>query len=133
MAQIIEALVGHPAGKGTVADDGDDVAVRVIAAPNRGGQAVGVAKRRRRVAVLDPVVHGLGSRRVAREPFGLAQRGEHFTPAGNELVHVGLVARVPDDVVPRRTEYPVQRQRQFDDTRGCSRGGRCSRMTPRAR
>ena len=39
----------------------------------RDGQAVGVADDRGRVAVLDPVVLGLGPARVAREPAGLAQ------------------------------------------------------------
>ena len=115
MAQIVEPLVGHAAGKGAVADDGHDVAARVGAALHRGGQAVGVTEGGRGVAVLDPVVHRLRSGRVARQPVGLAQRSEHLPPAGHQLVHVGLVAGVPDEVVAGRIEDPVQRQGQLDD------------------
>ena len=47
------------------------LAVRLL----RGGEAVGVAEDGRGVAVLDPVVLGLGAARVARQPAGLAERG----------------------------------------------------------
>ena len=71
------------------------------------GQAVGVRQRRRGVAVLDQVVLGLGAARVARQAALLAQRLERLAAAaGDELVHVRLVAGVPQDLVARASRRP---------------------------
>jgi hypothetical protein len=83
---------------------------------DRRGDAVGVAEDGRGVAVLDPVVLGLGPVRVARQPVRLAKGGEALGPAGDDLVDVGLVTRVPEDPVARRVEDPVQGERHLDDT-----------------
>ena len=64
-------------------------------------------------ALVD-VVLGLGPGRVAGQPAGLAQLCEPGGPAGDDLVHVRLVAGVPDDPVPRRVEDPVQRECELD-------------------
>ncbi len=66
----------------------------------------------RRPAPL-PVRDGLGPARVAGEPALLAERAEVLA-AGEELVHVGLVAGVEDDPVARGVEDPVDGQRQLD-------------------
>ena len=79
------------------------------------GEAVGVAEDRRRVAVLDPVVLGLGPAGVARQPAGLAELVEAVAPAGDELVDVGLVAGVPQDDVAGRVEHPMEGERELDD------------------
>ena len=76
--------------------------------------------RRRRtggrgVRVLDHVVLGLGPARVAGQAAALAQRAESAAPAGEQLVHVRLVAGVEDDPVPGRVEDPVQRDGQLHD------------------
>ncbi len=81
-----------------------------------GGHAVGVGQDRRRVAVLDPVVRGLLAARIARKPARLTQGGERVAPAGDDLVHVGLVAGVPQDDVPRRVEHPVHGERELNGT-----------------
>ena len=82
----------------------------------RGGEAVRVAEHGRRVAVLDPVVFGFGAARVARQPAVLAQRTEVVVAAGDQLVHVRLVADVPQNDVAGRGEHTMQGQRQLDDT-----------------
>ena len=66
------------------------------------------------MAVLDEVVAALLAARVAGQPAGLAQLGEAGLAAGDDLVHVGLVAGVPQDGVGRRLEHPVQGERQLD-------------------
>ena len=57
---------------------------------------------------------GLGTGRVARQAARLAQLGEALTPAGEDLVHVGLVAGVPQQDVARRVEHAVEGERQLD-------------------
>ncbi|MBV8560504.1 MAG: hypothetical protein JO050_07005, partial [Acidimicrobiia bacterium] len=113
VAQVVERLVGHAAGHGAVADDGHHLAVRCVPL-DRLGQAVGVGEDRRGVAVLDPVVDRLGPRRVPGEPAPLAQGAEHLLAAGEDLVHVGLVAGVPQQDVPGGGEDPVQGDGQLD-------------------
>ena len=86
---------------------------RLAAQPVRLGDAVGPGQRGRGVGVLDDVVLGLGPARVAREAALLLEPAE-VVPAGEQLVHVGLVAGVEDDRVARRVEDPVQRDGQLD-------------------
>ena len=114
MAEVVERLVRHAAGHRTIADHGDDVAVVVDAGVAGDGHAVGVAEDRRGVAVLDEVVPALLATRVARHAARLAQLGELCAAPGEDLVHVRLVAGVPEDRVGRRLEHAVQRQRQLD-------------------
>ena len=66
------------------------------------------------MAVLDQVVVGLGPVRVSREASALAQACEASRPAGDELVHIGLVPGVPDDAVRGGLEHPVQGERELD-------------------
>ncbi len=101
VAEVVQCLVRHPAGERPVADDCHHVPVLLAPTLQAHGDAVRVAQGRRGVAVLDPVVGGLGTRRVARHPARLAQGGEAFLATRDELVDVGLVSRVPQDHVTR--------------------------------
>ena len=111
---VVQRLPGHAAGQGAVADDRHDVTV-LAADRVRLREPVGVGQGGRRVAVLHPVVLGLGPARVARQPALLAESVEAREPSGQHLVHVGLVAGVEDDRVARRVEHAVDGQRQLDD------------------
>ncbi len=111
---VVQRLVGDATGQGAVADDGDH-ASRVSPEPAGHRQPVGVGERRRGVAVLDEVVGGLGAVGVAGEAAALAQPGELLLAAGDQLVHVGLVAGVPHDGVVGRREHAVQCERELDD------------------
>ena len=58
---------------------------------------------------------GLSSRRVKPlSPALLPQRGEPVAPTGEDLVRIGLVADVPEDLVRGRVEDVVEGQRQLD-------------------
>ena len=74
---------------------------------------MGVGEDGRGVAVLDPVVHRFGPVGVPRQAARLAQGGEGVSPSGDDLVHIGLVAGVPQDDVARRVEHPVDGQGQL--------------------
>jgi hypothetical protein len=66
------------------------------------------------VRVLHLIVNRLGSRRVARQAVPLPQRVEAVSPAGQELVHIGLVPGVEHDHVVGRLEDPVQCEGDLD-------------------
>ena len=66
------------------------------------------------MTVLDVVVRAFFAVRVARQPAGLAQLFEPVLATGDDLVHVRLVAGVPQNRVGGRVEHSVQRQRQLD-------------------
>ena len=110
---VVEPLEGHPSGQRAVAHHCDDPALLAAGGLLGGGEAVGVAQHGGGVAVLDPVVGGLFPARVARQAAGLAQRLELVGAAGEHLVHIGLVAGVPQDDVPGRVEHPVEGQREL--------------------
>src|SRR5262249_60154531 len=57
----------------------------------------------------------------------LAEGPEGVTAPGQQLVSVGLVAHVPEDLVARGVELRVQRDRQLD------RAQACPEVTPGAR
>ena len=60
------------------------------------------------------VVFAFGALGEAGQPAALAQRADAVAPAGQDLVRIGLVADVPDELVARRVEHVVQRDRQLD-------------------
>ena len=59
------------------------------------------------------VVLGLLDRAERREAAVLADRLQLLAPAGEDLVRVGLVADVPQDLVARGLQQRVQRHRQL--------------------
>ena len=107
-AGVVERLVGDAAGERAVADHGDDLAVLADPLPHRLLEADRVADRGRGVARAHDVVLGLEDRAERREALVLADRVEPVAPAGEHLVGIGLVADVPEDLVPRRVEQAVQ-------------------------
>ena len=113
-ARLVDGLEGHPSGHGAVADDGDDLAgVRLVAQAHALLEPDGVADRGRGVAGAHDVVLGLLDRAEGRQALVLADRGQLVTAPGEDLVGVGLVADVPDDLVRRRVQQRVQRHRQL--------------------
>ena len=59
------------------------------------------------------VVLGLGDGAEGRKAAVLADRAQLVTAPGEDLVRVGLVADVPEDLVARRVEHAVDRDRQL--------------------
>ena len=76
VAEVVERLVGHAPGEGAVTDHGHHPAVVLALELRSRGDAVGVAEGGRGVAVLDPVVRGLGPVRVAGKPPACCKLGE---------------------------------------------------------
>ena len=110
---LFSASQAMPAGQRAVADERDHRA-RPALQPNGLGQPVGVGQRGRGVRVRHPVVLGLGPARIAGQSVALPQGREPVLPAGQDLVHVALVAGVEDHRIARGLEDPVQRDGQLD-------------------
>jgi hypothetical protein len=65
------------------------------------------------VAGADDVVVGLEDRAERRQTLVLPDRREAVAAAGQDLVRIGLMADVPDDLVAWRLEQAVQRDRDL--------------------
>ena len=113
-AGIVHGLVGHAGRHRAVADHGDDVVVapRHVAGDRhaeRGGD------RGRGMRGAERVVLALGALGEAGQAAALTQRADAVAPPGEDLVRIGLVADVPDQLVVGRVEHVVQRHREFHD------------------
>src|SRR5439155_12922288 len=75
--------------------------------------AHGIADRGRGVTRAHDVVRRLSDRAEGRQPAVLAYRAQALAPSREDLVRVGLVADVPQDLVLGRGEPRVQRHRQL--------------------
>ena len=109
---VVQGLEGHAAAQGAVADHRDHLAP-LAARPGRQRHADGGADGGAGVADAEAVVLALAAFGEAGQPPFLAQGGHAVTPAGEDLVRVGLMADVPDDAVPGRVEAVVQRDGQL--------------------
>ena len=109
-----DRLEGDAAGHRAVADHRDDVPVLAVPAAHRLLDADRVADRGRGVAGAHDVVLGLEDRAERREALVLADRLQLIAAAGEDLVRVGLMADVPEDLVARRVEQRVQRDGDLD-------------------
>jgi integrase len=67
------------------------------------------------VRVLDEIVDGLRSGRVAGQAAGPAQRIELGPSASKDLVHIGLMPGIEQQYVTGRGEHPVRGNGQLDD------------------
>jgi hypothetical protein len=79
------------------------------------GQTLGDRQARPRVPAVEHVVRRLRAAREATDPVERAQRPKALESAGQQLVRIGLMTRVPDDLVARRLEQSMERDRELDD------------------
>ena len=113
VGDLVERLVGHAAGQRTIADHGHHMTWRALAQPCL-CDAERVAERGRCVAVFHHIVLGLASRRITGQAVPLAQGRKSRGASGDHLVHIRLVAGVPDDGVLRAVEHPMQGKSELD-------------------
>ena len=111
---VVERLVGDAVGEGGVAGDGDDVLLAAGEIAGH-GHAERRGERRAGVAGAVAVVLALSAEHEAVEAAGLADGGEAIGAAGEQLVHVSLVADVEEELVVRGVEDGVQGQGELDD------------------
>ena len=112
-ARIVHRLIGHAGAHRAVADDANHVVLlaREIA---RHGKAQARGNRGRGMGRAERVVGTFGALGETGKPAALAQRPHPRAPPGQNLVRIGLMADIPDQLVARRVEDAVQCDRQFD-------------------
>src|SRR5262245_53744455 len=114
VGDLVERLISHSASESAIADHGHDVTGDATAQTCL-GDAKRVGEGGRGVAVFDHVVRALRSRWIAGKAARLPQRGKGAGTAGEQLVHVRLMAGVPDDHLVGALEDAVQCERKLDD------------------
>lgn len=114
MRGVVERFEGHAAGHGAVADDGDDIAVFVEEIA-RHSEAVCCRDRGAGVACAEIVVDALAALWKTGHAAVLSECVETVVAPGEQLMHIGLMADVPDELVLWKIVHIMQRQRDLDD------------------
>ncbi len=114
LADVVERLERQSAHQRGVPDHDRD-ALHPVADVARLGQPLSDREPGPGMPAVEDVVRRFGASREPADAIERAQRPESIEPAGEELVRVGLVPGVPDDLVARRFEEAVERDRQFHD------------------
>ncbi len=114
LGDIVERLKTYAIGKSRIPGKGDHVLLGAGQIAGH-GHAQGSGKGGAGVACAIAVMVAFGAQGEAVQAAGLAHGVETSTPAGEQLVNVGLVAYVKDEPVSRGVEDVVHGQRQFDD------------------
>src|SRR5262249_6882547 len=107
-AAIVHAYIAQARANRAVAISRKDV-VLLAGGVARARHPEARRDRGRGMAGTEGVVLALGPFAEAGEPASLTQRADAVAPAGQDLVGIGLVADVPDQLVVRRIEHVVER------------------------
>ena len=109
---VVQPFHGFPAGKGSVPDDGNHIVVVPGQVPGTGD-----SQSRRNggagVAGAEAVIFAFRPFGEAAEAAVLPESGEFVQPAGQQFVDIGLMAHIPDDLVPRHGKHLMQGDGQF--------------------
>ena len=114
VAGVVHRLEGQSPGHRAVTDHGHDPVVETGEIAG-GRETEGGRHRGRGVPGAELVVIGFVAAQEPAHTAVLTDRPHPLPPAGQDLVHVGLVADVPDDLVRGGVEDLEQRDRQLDD------------------
>ena len=114
---VIQSFESHSGGQRAVADDGEDLAVVGKDLTGR-GHTKGGGNRRAGVTHVENIMFAFGPLGKTADPVKLAQGRELLLATGQQLVRIGLMSDVPDNLIPRRGEHPMQCDRQFHYSEG---------------
>ena len=113
LGDVVHRFKGDAVGEGGVAGDGDHVFVAAGQVAGHGHAQRG-GERGACVAGAVAIVLAFGAQHEAVEAAGLADGLKPVAAAGENLVDVGLVADVEEDLVFGRVEDGMQGQRELD-------------------
>ena len=116
LGDVVERLKRDAVGEGRVAGDGNHVLLAAGQVAGHGHAQSG-GQRGSGVAGAVAVVLALGAQHEAVEPAGLANGLKAVQATGKNLVDIGLVADVEEQLVFGGIEDRVQSQREFHDAK----------------
>ena len=116
LADVVEGLERQSAHQCGIADDHRDP-LQPMSDVARLREPLGDGQARARVAAVEHVVRRLRPSREPADPVQLAERAESFETTGEQLVRVGLMARVPHDVIAWRSGGPRGDRRRLRTAR----------------
>ena len=106
---LVDRLERDAAGHRPVSDHGDDLSVLAVTGAHRLLDSHGVADRGGGVPRAHDVVARLVNGAERRQALVAPDRLQLIAATGQDLVRIGLVAHVPEDLVARRVQQRVQR------------------------
>ena len=112
---VVQRFVGHATGHGAVANDGHDVVV-LLQLCTGSGHAQCSGQRGGCVTRAERVVNAFFTLEKSGKPAVLLQRVEFLVAARDQLVRIGLMPCVPDDLVLGRVVHLVQRHGEIQRT-----------------
>ena len=112
MAGLVESFVRHPAGESPVTYDRNDAVVLLLLVSGTGDPKCG-GNGGTRVARAKGIVFALGCLRESAQAAAGSQSLEAVPAAGQQFVGIGLMADIPDDLIPRRIEAVVKGYGEF--------------------
>ena len=120
MPSLIDPFQRDAAGEAAVANDGDNMKV-LLGQVACHGHSQGSGNRGRSMGHVEGVIDAFFAAGKPRDAFILAKRMELVAPSRQDLVPVGLVSNVPNQLVLRSIEDIVQRHRELDSTQAGSK------------
>src|SRR5262245_36457624 len=118
MSRVVQPLVCEAGRERAIADNSDDLVV-VAFDVTAGGNAERRGNRRRGVSSAEGVVFAFAALEEARDAAFLTQRLERLVAPGQNFVRISLVSNVPHELIARRIEHVMQRDRELDDPESC--------------
>jgi hypothetical protein len=115
---MIHRLEGHAAGDAAVADDRDAMLV-LAAQAGSDRHAQRRADRRARMADAEGIVFAFRTVRKRANAVAGADRRHALLAPGQNLMWIGLMADIPNQLIARRIEYVMQRHGQLHGTEAC--------------
>ena len=116
MTKIVQRFIRHATRHGSVTNDRNNVTELIHSRIARNGKTMCIRQHSGGVAVLNEVVAAFFAAGVTRDAAVLAQLGEPRLTTRENLVHIRLVAGVPQHGIGGGLEYSVQRNGQFHGT-----------------
>ena len=115
LRRVVQRLIRHAAGKRTVPDHGDN-AVGIPAQVPRPGIAQACGDGCGAVSGVKGIAVTLLPFRESAQPAPFAEPVKGIHPACQDLVGIGLMPDVPDDLILRKIQRQMQRHRQLHHT-----------------
>ena len=117
MARVVHRLIGHARRHRPIADHRNRIAQTfgdIAAQITRHRKAQSRADRGRRMRRTKGVVGGFTAFGKSAQPVFHTQGADTVAAFGQDLMRVALVAHIPDQLVLRRIEHRMDRDRQFN-------------------